>query len=164
MVSLDPKAADEAYLKFQNGLDNLTYERGTKHTSKACLICDRLLEWNDTGVILTTRLKSLQSRFQGEASVFQTTSAGNMKSYYNYRGDGCEPWMKKMYLSPRGYYLDREAGFQCCKRCVKVLDTKVKPGRITLPRFSIANGAVFGEAPSELTDLNDAELALVSLA
>jgi hypothetical protein len=72
--------------------------------------------------------------------------------------------MKKMYLSPRGFYREREAGFQCCKRCVKVLDTKVKPGRITLPRFSIANGAVFGEASSELTDLNDAELALVSLA
>jgi hypothetical protein len=40
----------------------------------------------------------------------------------------------------------------------------VKPNRITLPCFAIANGAVFGEAPPKLTDLNDAESALVSLA
>jgi hypothetical protein len=35
---------------------------------------------------------------------------------------------------------------------------------MNLPRFSIANGAMYGEAPPELTNLNDAELALVSRA
>jgi hypothetical protein len=70
MVRLDPIVVDEAYMKFQNGLNDLTYERGTKHRSKACLICDARLEWNDTGVIQTTRLKSLQSRFQGNYPVF----------------------------------------------------------------------------------------------
>jgi hypothetical protein len=165
MVLLDPIAVDEAYMKFQNGLNDLTYERGTMHISKACLICNELLEWNDTGVIRTTRLKSLQSRFQGEDPVFLSRNGGIMKSYYTYRGDGCESqWMHKMYLSPRGVYREDEEGFQCCKQCVKILDTKVKPNRTTLPRFAIANGAVFGEAPPELTELNDAELALVSLA
>ena len=33
-----------------------------------------------------------------------------------------------------------------------------------MPRFAIANGAVFGEAPTELTCLNDCELTLVSRA
>ena len=165
MVLLDPITVDEAYTKFQNGLNDLTYERGTIHMSKACLICDALLEWNDTKVIRTTRLKSLQSRFQGEGPVFLARNAATMKAYYTYRGDGCESrWMNKMYLSPRGVYRQDEEGFQCCNQCVKILDTKVKPNRIALPRFAIANGAVFGEAPPELTDLNDAELALVSLA
>jgi hypothetical protein len=72
--------------------------------------------------------------------------------------------MKEMYLSPRGVYCEEEKAFQCCKQCVKVINTKIRPYQLNLPRFAIANGAVFGEAPSELTDLNDAELALVSLA
>jgi hypothetical protein len=68
MVLLDPIAVDEAYMKFQNGLNDLTYEHGTMQISKACLICDELLKWNDMGVIQTTRLKSLQSRFPGRRS------------------------------------------------------------------------------------------------
>jgi hypothetical protein len=60
-----------------------------------------------------------------------------------YRGHGCESqWMHKMYLSPSGVYKEDKEGFQCCKQCIKILDTKVKPNRITLPRFVIANGAV----------------------
>ena len=116
MVRFNPEAVDDAYSKFQNGLRDLTYERGMKHISKACLICDRLLEWNDTGVIMTKRLKSLQSRFQGKAPVFQTGNAGHMKPHYTYCGNGCEPrWMNKMYLSPRGFYREDKRGFQCCK-------------------------------------------------
>jgi hypothetical protein len=56
MVLLDPIVVDEVYTKFQNGLNDLTYECGTMHISKACLICDESLEWNDTGVIQTTHL------------------------------------------------------------------------------------------------------------
>jgi hypothetical protein len=48
MVLLDPMAVDEAYMKFQNELNDLTYKRGRIHMSKACLICNALLEWNDT--------------------------------------------------------------------------------------------------------------------
>jgi hypothetical protein len=44
------------------------------------------------------------------------------------------------------------------------LDINKKPYRVVRPRFAIANGAVFGEAPIELTELNDVELALVSKA
>jgi hypothetical protein len=44
------------------------------------------------------------------------------------------------------------------------LDTKIKPSQVKLPRFAIANGALFGTAPIELTELNEAELALASKA
>ena len=72
--------------------------------------------------------------------------------------------MNDMYLSPRRYYCFSEWGFQCCIHCHKQLNTKARPCQIELPCFAIANGAVFGEAPSELTDLNECELALVSRA
>jgi hypothetical protein len=45
-----------------------------------------------------------------------------------------------------------------------VLTTNKKPCRVELPRFAIANGALFGEAPMELMVLNDCKLALVSRA
>jgi hypothetical protein len=144
MVLLDPIVVDEANMKFQNGLNNLTYECGMMHISKACLIYDELLEWNDTRVIRTTRLKSLQSRFQGKGPVFLARNAGIIKVYYTYRGDGCvSRWMNKMYLSPCRVYWQDEEGFQCCQQCVKILDTKVRPCKIALPSFAIAYGAVF---------------------
>jgi hypothetical protein len=97
MVLFDPITVDKAYTKFQNGLNDLTYERGTMHMSKACLICDELLEWNDTKVIRTTRLKSLQSRFQDKGPVFLARNAGIMKAYYMYRGDG---FSTRLYATP----------------------------------------------------------------
>jgi hypothetical protein len=70
MVLLDPIVVDEAYTKSQNRLNDLTFESGMKHISKAYLICNEFLEWNDTGVIQTKCLKSLQSHFQGKDPVF----------------------------------------------------------------------------------------------
>ena len=163
MVTFDVRAAEQACANFQGGLRDLTCRSKDKDTSKACLICDKLLEWNDTGTIHTTRLKSLQCRLKGESDLFNTLNP-HIKDYYTYKGPGREGWMKELYLSPRGYYRPDKEGFQCCSCCVKALDTKVKPSRVVLPQFSLANGAVYGEAPCELTDLNDAELALVSKA
>ena len=128
------------------------------------MICNRLLEWNDPDIVKVTRLKNLRLHFQGESAVFRTLNNNEMKTHYTYQGPGRERWMNEMYLSPWGFYRREEEGFQCCKRCVKDLNTKIRPCRLKLPRFTIANGAVFGVAPPELTDLNDAELALVSLA
>jgi len=164
MAILDPIVVEEACSTFRAELKNLVHQRGTKFTSKSCLICDRFLEWNDIDIVKVLRLKKVRSRFQGESAVFRTLNNDEMKTHYTYRGRGHEGWMNEMYLSPRGFYRIEEEGFQCCKRCVKYLNTKIPPYRLKLPRFAIANGAVFGVAPPELTDLNDAELALVSLA
>jgi hypothetical protein len=88
MAILDPIVVDEAYSNFQAGLKNLVHQGGAKFTSKACLICDRLLEWNDTDLIKVTRLKSIRSRFQGELAMFQTLNNGELKTHYTYRGPG----------------------------------------------------------------------------
>jgi hypothetical protein len=157
----------DAYLGFQEGLKHLTYEEGQKHVSKACVVCDQMLEWNDNGLIRASRLRALSSRFKGETAFFSTVNQqvlGKLKLQYTYNGPGRMPWMDEMYLSPRGYYQVEKDGFQCCKLCTAALNTKARPARIRLPRFAIANGCLFGEAPTELTCLNDVELALVSLA
>jgi hypothetical protein len=165
-MEINEQVAEEAYSAFQSGLKNLTYNEEDKHISKACLICDRLLEWNDNDIITLSRLESLSSRFRGETSLFSSINeriTNVLKGQYMYKGPGWQPWMDLMYLSPRGFYKTDE-GFQCCKICTAALNTKIKPYRIKLPRFAIANGCLFGDAPNELTILNDVELALISLA
>jgi hypothetical protein len=127
---IDSKIADEAYSRFELGLKHLTYDKGEKHLSKACLVCDRLLEWNDDDLISSSRLEALSSRFRGETPLFSTIKRRvleKLKSQYTYKGPGQQPWMDAMYLSPRGYYQDDKAGFQCCKICTATLNTKERP-------------------------------------
>jgi hypothetical protein len=47
MVTIDAETARSAIINFKCDLKNLTYKDGNKHKSKACLICNHLLEWND---------------------------------------------------------------------------------------------------------------------
>jgi hypothetical protein len=163
MVNIDSTTARQGFNKFTSDLQNLTGKVGNEHTSKACLVCDRLLEWNETEIISLSRLRKLRDCFVGQMSVFQGLHQ-NIKADYTYRGNGSQDWMEQMFLSPRGHYCPDKEGFQCCVPCVKRLNTNQKPNRVVLPRFAVANGSVFGEAPIELTELNDAELALVSKA
>ena len=163
MESINPDVAEQCYANFQAGLKALTYKADEKNFSKACLVCDRLLEWDDTEIIPLKRLQALKKCFIGETDLFKMLHP-NIKMYYTYKGHGYSAWMKDMFLSPRGYFRSDKQGFQCCTDCVKKLNTTTKPVRVKLPRFSIANGELFGDAPIELTELNDAELALVSKA
>ena len=127
---IDSKVADDAYAGFQLGLRDLTYEEGDKYVSKACLVCDRLLEWNDSDAITLSRLEALSCRFRGETPLFSTVDRQvleNLKNEYTYRGPGHQPWMDAMYLSPQGHYRIEEADFPCCKRCTATLNTKERP-------------------------------------
>ena len=162
MVLVTPEAATLACDTFANGLKHLVESNGLHHSSKACLVCDRLLEWNDVGFITKTRLKSLKTRLSGEKPLF-TSLHRHLKQYYTYQHRGSESWMKHMFLSPRGVF-DPTKGFNCCQMCCQCLGTETKPVRVKLPEYAIANGLLIGEAPIELTELNDVELALVSLA
>jgi hypothetical protein len=132
MVTIDVETARLAIATFKRDLKNLTHKDGNKHKSKACLICDRLLEWNDTGIITVVRLKKLREHFLGQTPIFEGIHPA-LKSYYAYHGNGSGVWTHDMYLSPRGCYCSLERGFQCCIRCEKVLNTNEKPYRIKLP-------------------------------
>jgi hypothetical protein len=51
MVKIDSQMARNAIVNFRQDLAQLTSTDGNIHKSKACLICDRLLEWNNMGII-----------------------------------------------------------------------------------------------------------------
>jgi len=126
------------------------------------LICDCLLEWNNNGFIMKAHLKTLQNRLSGEGHVFKSLHC-NLKKDYTYEREGAEPWMVSMFLSPRGVF-DETSGFNCCQMCCQCLATKTKPCWVKLPKYAIATGILMGEAPRKLTELNEVELALVSMA
>ena len=167
---------EAAYTAFSNGLRNLISSStdGCMYSSKACLICDHLLEWNDDGCLPKTRLKALQTLFSGQALRDRLRREGvilsdpvhkQLKRYYCYKGKGGhESWMSTMFLSPHGVFDASRNGFICCGSCCKILGSSTKPYRVKLPKYAIANGAIIGNAPTELTSLNDVELALVSRA
>ena len=163
MVVVSSTSVDAACKAFSTGLKNLVTTEGSDHASKACLICDCLLEWNDDGFLTKARLKRLKERLSGEGVEFESLHP-DLKQYYSYKGRGHETWMDVMFLSPRGVFEECN-GFKCCKECCKVMGSAtMKPCRVKLPKYAIANGSLIGDAPLELTQLNDVELALVSLA
>jgi hypothetical protein len=147
---------------FQKDLHDLTYQVGSLHTAKACLICDRLLEWKDKGYISKKRLKALGKRLHGTAEVFKEIPI-ELKHQYTYMNKGAEDWMEPMFLSPRGVY-EGPKGFQCCQKCCESLDGTTQPRHVKLPRFAIANGMLTGYPPTCLQELTEVELVLVSRA
>ena len=142
MVIISRGAVALACDSFATGLKGLLNSNGLIHHSKACLICDQMLEWNDDGFITKKRLKSLQNRLSGEGPIFESLHP-DIKPYYTYKRDGAEPWMSGMFLSPRGVYI-ADSGFNCCQTCCKCLGTETYPNRVRLPRFAIANGKIIG--------------------
>ena len=96
---MNPDVIKQVFEDFKHDLTNLTYQTKDENISKACLVCDCLLEWNDTEIILTLRLKQLKENFTGKSPLFANLHP-NLKSDYRYLGDGMELWMENMFLSP----------------------------------------------------------------
>ena len=99
----------EAYSGFVNGLKNLISSTDGCHRTKACLICDHLLEWNDDMYLPKIRLKALAGLFSKAELCKHLIGAGlnlhksvykKLKDYYCYKGGGYEEWMLPMFLSP----------------------------------------------------------------
>jgi hypothetical protein len=103
MVIVSSASVEAACTAFSAGLKNLVSSEGTNHASKACLICDCLLEWNDDGFLTKARLKHLKERLSGEGAEFDLLHP-DLKEYYSYKGKGHETWMDGMFLSPRGVF------------------------------------------------------------
>ena len=78
----------EAYSGFANGLKNLISSTDGCHRTKACLICNHLLEWNNDMYLPKIRLILHKSVYK------------KLKDYYCYKGGGYEEWMLPMFLSP----------------------------------------------------------------
>jgi hypothetical protein len=68
MEDVNPDVIKQVFEDFKHDLKNLTYQRTEdENISKACLVCDCLLEWNDTNIIPTLRLKKLKENFTKKA-------------------------------------------------------------------------------------------------
>jgi soluble cytochrome b562 len=120
---------------------------------KACCCCDRMFKYGETEFISKKKLKTV-----AWARPDQNTNT-NIKSYYTYHGAHTlkDPIVEDLLLSPRSYYCERtngsrnEGGFEICQDCNSQRN----------PLFCIKNYP-FGEAPTELTRLNEVERAMVS--
>ena len=101
MVLVSPAVIEASCTAFSNGLKNLvnTEADGVSYSTKKCLICDHLLEWNDDGYLTKTRLHALKKRLSGEGAEFNSLPP-DLKQYYSYKGKGHESWMDSMFLSP----------------------------------------------------------------
>ena len=126
MATINTQMAQDATTFFKRDLEQLTLQEGDAHKSKACVICDHLLEWNKMGIIPIARLYALRELFLGRTPILANVHP-DIKVNYTYKGNGERPWMHDMFLSPRGYYRSNETAFQCCLRCEKALNTKIKP-------------------------------------
>ena len=158
---------------FSCGLKNLIISLDGNHRSRACLICDHLLEWNDKGYLTKVRLNALQnilsdtvmqSRYVTERWVLQDSVRRELKAYYSYNGNGYESWMAAMFLSPHGNFNASQQGFNCCQTCCQSLGSSTKASHVNLPKYAIANGGFIGNVPNLLTMLKDVKLSLVSMA
>ena len=174
-------------LTLSHTLGNMIDRRpGFKHefSSKACITCDKLLSYNDSGFGISKKKlnthKKLFTRESTERNMCEKKKGDNtpaprmprdVENCYTHTNTGSEPWVRKLMLSPRGTYVRnvdpesaaRKPGFSCCRSCWECLGGEEKKKGIKVPNFSIANGYCFGEAPPELSCLNPVELTMVSL-
>ena len=84
MVTISFNIAEAALDGFKRGLRGLTAKEGDQHKSKACLFCDRLLEWTDTDIIPLQRLAKLRELFLGAGPVFNGLHP-SLKEQYTYQ-------------------------------------------------------------------------------
>jgi hypothetical protein len=72
--------------------------------------------------------------------------------------------MSQSLLSPRATFVEKYSdveknGYTCCKSCAKILNKKYSD---EIPKFCIANNYAFGMPSSELLELSDIELAMIT--
>ena len=156
--------------QLQDCISSTACTAGDKFHVRACCTCDRLLRPRDSEMVKVRTLVK-QDWVKAPDSLHS-----DVKRYYQY--NRCPslkrrfPSLTKLLISPRAVYHERdprctvsarkvEPVFEICGICnvkVKERATKKEP---CPPWWSISNFAL-GGAPSILTRLNDAELALVA--
>ena len=100
-------------------------------TGVTCLSCDRMLYVGGVRWLHQKRLKEIKKIFKPVEEVPEKVEAS-----YKGVGDGYEPYMAKIVLSPRGCYNKRLQSFAMCEHCYVVC----KAVRYERPYFSLANG------------------------
>ena len=90
MATINTQMARDATIFFKWDLEQLTLQEGDAHKSKACVICDHLLEWNEMGIIPIAQLYKLRELFLGHNPISANMHAG-IKAAYTYNDNGVRP-------------------------------------------------------------------------
>jgi hypothetical protein len=149
---------------------NLTCTKDGRHFSKACCACDRLMRHGKEEAIKLSDLHKFRECF----------SKSNMG---NHVPASCEDHhavqccdtanthkckhLSLMALSRRSYATEvgQNDALGCCAECSGALKAMKKANDTTkLREHAICNGLVIGKAPACITELNEVELALISIA
>ena len=159
--------------------DNLTHMAQNKHFAKVCCVCDQFIVHGQEARVSMDHLKKAKTQSMLRKNLQWLTSECNLntpaaKKVMEYYVPVCLiaahkrlQWLTNLYLSPRSYYVEinrkKNAGFGCCRSCKSALNSKSeKP--FYCPKYAIANGLMRGPTPKQLSDLNETELCMVSLA
>ena len=155
--------------KVQLALRSVTQIDTEHHKAQVCIICDVFLDTENADRLPVATLKDVKGRLLPFGKL-----PSSVIDYYKYKGRGHQVWMDDMLLSPKASHFTRKvshdktskvrraqqkASFSCCSRCKKSLEQE----SFNPPKFAIANGFAIGMPESFLEDLNDIELALLSL-
>jgi hypothetical protein len=146
---------------------NLTYTKDGRHFSKVCCICDRLIRYGKEDAVKLSDLQTLRESFS-KSNIGNHVPA-SCKDHYTVQCYDTNlrkyKFLKGMILSRRSYAIKvtRNDALGCCAEC-SVAVKAMKKSSTKLPRYAICNGLVMGKAPACITELNEVELALISIA
>jgi hypothetical protein len=148
------RTGDDIKEELNDRFDDLYFNDNGTYKPRVCLVCDKFLGPKEWKFLTINKLKSkavlLKPGHSNEVSE-------NVKDCYRYTGNGRENWMSDCLLSPRGCFLrENKKGFLVCSKCKCSLE------KSNTPMYAIANNFAFGEPPDFLTDLTEAELALLT--
>jgi len=146
---------------------NLTYTKDGKHFSKVCCVCDRLIRHGKEDAVKLSDLDKFGENFS--KSKIGNHVPASCKDHYTVQCYDTNmrkyKFLKGMVLSRRSHAtkVGRNDALGCCAECsgaVKAMKVNISK----LPKYAICNGLLMGKAPSCITELNEVELALISVA
>ena len=166
--------------------------RNNKFTAKVCCLCDRMIKHNDEKWIdinefqndnvikrFTEAQKQNPYNFNPNARNNPMTSLNRIYTQKVYKGDEYK-FLNQFNLSPRSYGRSIE-GYNkimprstkkikgttnvlgSCSQCKNGMVRMLRNNSNCIPEHYIANGLTIGYPPKVLTDLNEVELAIVTL-
>lgn len=147
------------------------------HHAKVCCICDRLISHSseDWINIKTFENEVVEKVFHKHlvSEMFEhyelpVYTLRYLKQHYTQKFFADNIKLNNMILSPRSYgrQVKTRKELGCCKQCKGEINNMKRKDRQATnpPKFAIVNGLMLGDPPKVLTDLNEVEVALISLA
>ena len=172
MALVTPSQRRTAYEKALKSINDCNrYDANTRiHYPKVCTLCDRFIMKNQEAKLRIDDLKEdvIRNNLGKTAQEKKYGHFLNTKAFPHYTQQVIKKnkILNDLLLSRRTYLTfnsNHEQCFGCCKSCHSYFH-KYRTFQIReMPKYFIANGLAIGTAPKVLTDLNEVELAMISI-